>query len=355
VATLLRAGLVTLTSQSQQIKAALTPEARGAITKSNTAFRATTVQVRESALDRSKLIVAAKALDERFGYSCPSLTAESIAGVLREKLGSEAPRLESARDVLRELGLPGQDLMAQALSVLRGIQGTDDEGAVLGFLESVDTLAKAIPRARFIEDRVTEPARAELGRARTAAESVGPVIERELEEAAKPRQALIALRGHLERETFFDHLAEISTTTKEVLEGFEQLYRTAFAQRRQAYEQALEELRHARGWSELTSEEQEQVARPLSERARAPMDSEAWRRAGAVLALIREETRAAPALLAEALAKLRAITTPQAVEIHIRALMNGPISSPEELDAALAAIREAIEKALAEGHPVILI
>lgn len=105
----------------------------------------------------------------------------------------------------------------------------------------------------------------------------------------------------------------------------------------------------------LTSEEQEQVARPLSERARAPMDSEAWRRAGAVLALIREETRAAPALLAEALAKLRAITTPQAVEIHIRALMNGPISSPEELDAALAAIREAIEKALAEGHPVILI
>lgn len=354
VATLLRAGLITLTSQSQQIKAALTPEARGAITN-NPRFRALTVQIRESALDRTKLIAATKDLESRFGLSCPSLTAESVASVLRERLGGEASRLENGRDVLRELRLPGQDLMAQALSVLRSIQGADDEGAVLSFLESVDTLAKAIPRARLIEDRVTEPVRAELGRAQAAAESVGPVLERELEETAKPRRALINLRGHLERETFFDHLAEIGAATKEILEGFEELHRTAFSQHRQAYEQALEELHRARGWSELTSEEQEQVARSLSERARAPADAEAWRRASNTLALVREEARAAPALLAEALAKLRAITAPQAVEVHIRTLMNGPISSPEELEAALAAIREAVEKALAEGRPVILI
>jgi hypothetical protein len=73
------------------------------------------------------------------------------------------------------------------------------------------------------------------------------------------------------------------------------------------------------------------------------------------LALLREEIRAAPALLDEALAKLRAITAPQAVQVHVRALLNGPIGSAEELEAALAAIREAVEKALAEGRPVLLV
>lgn len=355
VATLLRAGQVTLTSQSQRIKAALTPEARGAISKSNTAFRSTTIQIRETALDRSKLIAAAQALDERFGFSCPSLTAESMAGVLREKVCTETGRLESGRDALRELGLPGHDLMAQALSVLRSIQGSDDEGGVLSFLENVDTLAKAIPRGRVIEERLTEPVRNELDRAKSAALSVGPVLEYEFEESSNPRQALVSLRGHLERETFFDHLPEIRTATAEILEGFQQLYSTAFTQRRQAYERALEELHSAPGWSKLTAEEQEQVARPLSERASAVADPEPWRRASSVLPLAREETRAAPALLAEALAELRRITAPQAVEINIRALLNGPISSPEELEAALTAIREAVEKALAEGKPVILI
>lgn len=354
VATLLRIGQVTVTSQSQAIKAALTPEARSAIAN-NTKFRAATVQIRESALDRSKLIQAAKALDERFGYSCPSITADSIATVLRQRLGGEASKLESARDAIRELGLPGHEPLAQALSVLRSIQGPDDEGAVLTFLESVDTLAKAIPRARAIEEKLTEAARTELGRAKAAVDSVGPVLERELAEDAKPRQALAALRGHLERETFYDQFAEISSAASEVLSGFTDVYSKAHADHRKAYESALEELRQERGWAALPKEEQERIARPLAERAKLALESDAWRRGFTVLQLMREQTRAAPALLAEARAMLRQITAPKAVEIPIRALLNGPISSPEELDAAISAIREAVERALAEGRPVIFI
>jgi hypothetical protein len=351
VASLLRVGQVTITSQSQAIKAALTPEARAAIAN-NTRFRAATVQVRESALDRSKLILAAKAL-ERFGYLCPSITADSIAAVLRQKLGGDASKLESARDAVRELGLPGHEPLSQALSVLRSIQAPDDEAAVLTFLESVDTLAKAIPRARAIEEKLTDAARTELGRAKAAVDSVGPVLERELAEDSKPRQQLAALRGHLERETFYEHLPEISTAASEVIAGFTDLYSKAHADHRKAYESALEELRQERGWETLPKQEQERIALPLAERAKLPLDPDAWRRALTALQLMREQTRASPALLAEARAMLRQLTAPKALEIPIRTLLNGPISSPEELEAAISAIREAVEKALAEGRPVI--
>jgi hypothetical protein len=352
VATLLRVGQVTVTSQSQAIKSALTPEARSAIAN-NTKFRAATVQVRESALDRSKLIQAAKALDERFGHSCPSITADAIAGVLRQKLGGEASKLESARDAVRELGLPGHDPLAQALSVLRSIQVPDDEAAVLTFLESVDTLAKAIPRARAIEEKVTEAARTELGRAKGAADSVGPVLERELGQDAKPREVLAALRGHLERETFYEHLPQISSAALEVISAFTEVYSKAHSDHRKAYEAALEELRQERGWASLPKEDQDRVALALSERANLLMEADAWRRATNALLLMREQTRAAPALLAEARAMLRQITAPKAVEIPIRTLLNSPISSPEELEVAIGAIREAVERALAEGRPVI--
>ena len=122
VASLLRDGQVTLTAQGQQIRSALSPEPRREIVN-NTRFRALTVRTREAALDPKRLRQAGQFLEERFGHACASLTAESVAGVLRDRLCSEIPRLEQARDTLRELGFSGEDPIAQAVSALRLIKG----------------------------------------------------------------------------------------------------------------------------------------------------------------------------------------------------------------------------------------
>ena len=165
VATLLREGQVTLTSGGQQLKQALTPEAKKAITN-NTAFRALTVRVREETLDPKKLREAGKALEQSFGKHCPSLTAESIAGTLREHLGSEVPLLEQARDLLRDLRLPGDGAIEQGLNTLRAIKSGDDEDAVQSFLESTDTL-KESDHARPRHRAECHRARARGPRART--------------------------------------------------------------------------------------------------------------------------------------------------------------------------------------------
>ena len=353
VATLLREGQITLTAGGQQLKQALTPEAKKAITN-NTAFRGLTVRVRESTLEPKKLREAGKTLERGFGKHCPSLTAESIAGTLREHLGSEIPILEQAYRLLRELQLPGEGSIEQGLSTLRAIERGDDEDAIQLFLESADTLKKAITRGRGIEQSVTEPARVGLERARAAHQQVGPVLERETEADEPARKALTKLHDYLESETFYEHLPAIESAAATVLDRFHVLYSEAFAARRHAYAEALEALYRASGWSDLKEAEQADVAQRLRARsAEEPLD-DPWRQAATILGSLRDQADAAKGLLHAALEALRKLVTPQAVEIHVRSLLSGPISNQEELDAALTVIREEIEKALADGKPVVL-
>ena len=354
VASLLRDRQFALTAQGQQVRSALTPEARREIVN-NTRFRALTVRTREAALDSKKIREVGQALEERFGHACASLTADSVAGVLRDRLCDEIPRLEQARDTLRELLFPGGDTIAQAVSALRLIQREDDEGAIQAFIESADTLAKALPRARSIEERVTDARKDNLVLARDALQQVGPILERELDGSDPALKAIARLRDHLGSETFYDHLSPIEDASETLLGRFQELYDRAFKERRRAYQEALEALHQAAGWAELEAEDQHAIAGLLSERATAEPGKEPWQQGTAALEILRAERQATLGILEEALAELRHATTPEAIEVHIRRLLNGPITSAEELDAVLSAIREAVERALADGKPVILL
>ena len=109
------------------------------------------------------------------------------------------------------------------------------------------------------------------------------------------------------------------------------------------------------GWAELGKEDQDAIAGRLRERAAAGLAKAPWRQGGVAVEILRAERQAARGLLEEALAELRHATTPEAVEVHIRSLLNGPITSAEELDTVISGIREAVERALADGKPVILL
>lgn len=352
VGALLRAGEVTITAESQTIKNALTPEARRAVTD-NRRFRALTVRIREGTLDARRLRRAAQVLEQRFGATCRDLTAQAIAGVVREQLCVEAPRLEAARDVLRELRLPGEEVLSQALTLLREMREADDEDAVQQLLESADTLAKAIPRARAIESKLTPQMREMLVRARVALEQVAPVIEADRSEDDEALAAARSLAEHLQSETFYERLPAIEQASQSVIAAYQSIYEHAFEARRQAYAQALERLHAAPGWAGIEEAERRRIEAPLAGRAAEARQAEPWRSARHALEILREQTLAAETLLHRALDEVRRLTAPQAVVIDVGALIPGEITD-ETLEQAMTTIREAIERALAEGHPVVL-
>jgi hypothetical protein len=255
---------------------------------------------------------------------------------------------------LRDLRLPGGSAIEQGLNTLRAINGGDDEDAIQSFLESADTLKKAIARGRGIEQKITEPARVCLERARVADQQVGPVLDREVEASDPVRQALVELHEHLERETFYEHIPDVESAAARMLTRFKELYKDAFAARRQAYASALEVLHRTAGWSDLKEQEQADVERRLRERSTEAQLAEPWRQAGTVLSSLRDQADAAKTLLDSALDALHKLVTPQAVRIDISTLFSEPIVG-DTLEAALATIRAEIEKALADGRPVVLV
>ena len=107
-------------------------------------------------------------------------------------------------------GFPVRTRSTQAVSALRLIQREDDEGAIQAFLESADTLAKVLPRARLIEECVTDTREGRAGsEARDALQQVAPVLKRELEGSDPVHEATARLRDHLSSETFYNHLSAI--------------------------------------------------------------------------------------------------------------------------------------------------
>ncbi len=353
VATLLRAGQITVTGAGQTIKSAQAPEAKREI-QNNTRFRALTIRVREGGPDAKRLREAARALEERFGHKVQALTASSIAAALREKVCAEQGEVEGARQLLRDLQLPGEEALTQALNALRLVaDGDDDEAAVLVFLESADKLAKALPRARATNEIVGR-AYSDLERALQAHRLLKGVLEQELPPGDPVQLAVQELGDRLAKETFYEELPEVFTAAQRVLDSFASIYGKAFAARTQAHRDALDELEAEQGWSDLGDDLRASIAKPLLDRVNALPPAEPWRDGAMGLNLCREQARGAAHLLEQAREAVRRAVAPEALVLSIRQLVAGPIRSSLELDKALEAIREAAAPAVAEGRPVVL-
>ena len=157
-----------------------------------------------------------------------------------------------------------------------------------------------------------------------------------------------ALGDLLKRETFFRDLAEIGSRARAIRDAHEAAWTAAADARKEAYEEALEGLGQTAGWAELTEEQQEGVARALRDRAADPPPATA-------LHLLREAVIACPALLAKAREHVARLTsTEEVVRIAVAPFFAGGIDSEEQLDQALAGLRESCVKELGQGHRVVL-
>ncbi len=353
VAVLLREGKVSLLSEGSPIRSPFTIEARKALTN-NTAFRATTIHKRESGPSTKQRQQAARILEDEFGHRCQALTPDGIASVIREQLCTKEGMIDGVRQTLRDHSLAGDEVLARALDTLRVIRQGDDEEAISLFLENADTLSTALKRTTQLQDVLTEQCQADLRQARGVLNLLEPVLPSELEEGQPALKALAELKGHLSRETFFEHLPAILAARNTVIDAFSELYDAAFKAHRDAYTLALQQLENAPGWKEISEEDRESLSETLRNRARLQPSAEPWREAASALRVLRAQAEAAPMLLAGAIESLLKILNPKAVTVRVRDLLTAAITSPDDLETAITTIREAVEAHLADGRPVVL-
>jgi hypothetical protein len=122
----------------------------------------------------------------------------------------------------------------------------------------------------------------------------------------------------------------------------------AAAERATVYSAALEELQTTEGWAELGESVQREIAAPLHDRAGEAPE-------GSSLAMLRENTLACSGILKSAIERvLRSIPGTEPDFVIVSEMIRGPITSEEQLDAALEQIRDRCLKSIADGTSVIL-
>ncbi len=277
--------------------------------------------------------------------------AELEQGVVGRAIRDEVPRQEEAMQTVHTLlatnRLPGLGLLAEALDQVRVIRAGSDDNAIVSFNSSYDKLKSGIRRSAELDAALTPPRLLDLTTARDVLDRRWPFLQTEVDVTAALTAAATELDELLQRETFFKELASIDERTRALAKAYASRFDAAVAARRSAYQDAMATLHAAPEWGQLNEEQQRKVEAPLVGPAKIPPPERT------PIPQIRAETEACASRLQAATAEmLRMVDGNRVVHVKVGAFFTGGIETPEQLDAAVQALRDECERLIGEGKKV---
>jgi hypothetical protein len=189
--------------------------------------------------------------------------------------------------------------------------------------------------------------------------------------ARQPGEELTAAAANVEKrlaaDTALDEIEAIRLDTEVLATAYRALYEAAFEKRRKAYSEARDHVKGHPDWLTLAERFKEQpdqlapILAPLSQRAdpelELPSGATTCRRTNAALAQLESDLDAIESITRQVVRRVMELAAPPEEKIERIAIAReypGRIASPEQLDAFIAALREQLAKALAQGATIVL-
>lgn len=344
---LLRAGKIIATSKGRNVESAQSDEARELFTN-NPAFRAASFRPKK-ALDPNELVTAAENFKTAFGKDIPELSQEATCTAIRQSIDDNEDAVAEARSLLRENGLPGESVLAEALSQMKAIRSGTQEATIQLFNTAHAQIREAIQRAAALRQRLTDPQLVMLRNARTAAGPMLAFLQQEPDTDDGLKQKASALADLLQRETFFQELPAIDQNASAIRQAYEAKFALAVEGRVKAYGGAVATLQGVPGWSSLKPEQQERIAQPLTSRVGNTVDS------ATPITQIRSDTDACPKRLADAIRQVNElIEGERLVTLSTTKYFSQAIETPEQLSSTLDSLRQDCEHQLGLGKKILI-
>jgi len=350
VVCLVRAGKLKAKSKGVAIESALSVEARTSFT-SNNLFKACSFEPQGPGTTTIEdWLEAEEAFRRCFGEQIPDVTnAAAVAHAIRGRLASAEEQLHSVHSTLLRDALPGRDTLQDAIDQVRGIRAGSDDDAILGFNNTHKGLRDALQRAADLEHALTEPRLADLRRACTVMQSQWPFLQAEQDISEELRESAESLADLLARETFYRELPSIEQLAGTIQAAYKRRLDEAAKARADAYQSAIETLKAADGWHELSEEQQTIVAEPLASRAAAEVVT------STSIPFLRSERDACGQHLKHAIQQMHEATEGNLlVTVEISEFFPAKVANPEQLEAALSSLRQRVEKLIGEGKKVLV-
>lgn len=343
---LLRAGKVEATSKGQVIESATSLEAKDAFSNNNL-FRQAAFRPKKG-IEFEELVRAAEAFRDTFGSEVRELSASAIAAELREQIARHEDVVATGHGLLVGERLPGAALLEGAQGQIKAVLRGPDERAIAAFNAAHKTIKDAIKRAVELEQALTEPRLRDLQRARKAIELAWPFLNDETDLPDGIRAHAEELQDLLARETFYRELPAIETTTRAIETEYQWRFDEALRARMEAYSKALALLTRTPGWADLSADQRERIAAPLQRGTAPPPEN-------IPVPQLRSEREACEARLKAAITEvLRLVEGERVVGVNLAAYFSGGIETEEQLDAALAGIREECARLIGAGKKVVI-
>ena len=348
VVTLVRAGKIKATSKGTVIDSALSVEARTTFS-SNNLFRACSFQKKVSGTDINDWLEAEVAFRDVFGKQLPELQSSIVAEAIRREVALAEEKLHEAHTTLLSNRLPGPSVLQEAIDQMRAIRAGSEDDGIVAFNGSHKAIKDAVKRASELRAALTEPRLADLERARRVVSTTWPVLgqEADLPEAVRTKAA--SLTDLLAKETFYRDLPSIEQQATAVEGEYRSRFNAAVAARAEAYNHALQSLRQNEAWAELNGEQQTKVSVALTSRAKTDVSP------STTLPFLRSELSACSQHLRAAIQQmLELIEGNRLVTLNAHDFFATRVEHPDQLEAAISALRQRVEKLLGEGKKVLI-
>lgn len=347
VISLLRAGKVEATSKGQLIDSAVSIDARNAF-PNNTVFRQASFAPKVG-LEYMHIVDAADHFKEAFGQEISELEQGRVATTIREEVTRHDEDLGEVHLALAQRALPGAEVIRAALDLARAIRNGREDQVIKTFNGAYKELKEAVKRCAELKQALNPTALRDIDRARSALETLWPVLSTEPDLPSGLQANESELRDLLARETFYKKLAEIDQHSRALEKEHARRHGIALQERVAAYAEAMSTLRATPGWEQLSSSQQTLVAGAIPGRASAE---------GAKahsIALLRAERQACASVLAKAVEDLlRLVDGNRIVRVTISGFFSGGIETEEQLKQALAGLQEQCLELIAAGKKVLV-
>lgn len=346
VLSLLRAGKIEATSKGQTIDSVTSVDTRDTFANNNL-FRQASFRPKKG-IEFEELVKASEAFRDTFGTEVRELNAGAIVAELRKEIARREDAVASALGQLTVHHLPGAPALDGALGQMKAILRGSEENALTTFNASHRSIKDAIKRASELEQSLTESRLHDLERARQALTVAWPVLEEEPDVGPDLRSRANELADLFARESFFRDLPAIEQHARAIENEYARRFDGALQARIDAYTKAFERLIKTPGWTELPEESQRAVATPIIA-GKQPLPRTA------PITLLRSERDACESRLRAAVRRMQEILDGERLAtVQVQAYFGRGIETEEQLDAALAGLREECARLIGAGKKVVL-
>jgi len=346
VLSLLRAGKIQVTSKGQTIDSATGIEARDTFSNNNF-FRQASFRPKKG-IEFEELVKASEAFRDTFGCEVKELNAGAIVSELRKEIARHEDPVTSAHGQLIAFRFPGAAVLEGAVGQMKAVLRGSEDNAIATFNASHRSIKDAIKRATELDQALSEPRLRDLDRAREALRTAWPFLRSEPDVSDDLRAKATELEDLLARETFYRELPTIELHASAIDAEYARRFDEALEARIAAYTQALDRLTQTPGWNAIDQDQQQKLAAPLvrgktRDQQQVPIPQ------------LRSELDACETRLQDTIAELhRIVDGDRVATVRLGGYFSGGIETEEQLDAALAGIREECSRLIGTGKKVIV-